>query len=191
MHLLKKQRDIEIVYILNNNLPDNLFQAIVIFDASAIIQIVESISEELMDHLQKLECKFIYIYPVSLEIMRSESSGLRTSYQAILAQYKFELKSLPEDVLPDMVRSTQEELYNFKCYPSPTDIYLATLLKLSKWVDGRKIYLLTGNLKDFPKQIFGRVDYVILEGNKGVNVLSFLRYGSVSRKIEAIDDIPF
>ncbi len=179
------------MYILNNKLKENLSESTIIFDSSAIIQIVESESEKLMDQLQKFNCDFLYLHTVLLEIMRTNNSGLRTRYMAFLAKNKFTLKILPEKFISDMVLEMQKELSKYGCYPSPTDLYLATLLKLYCRLDENRTYLLTANLKDFPKQIFGRVDYVILEGDKGINTLSFLRYGLVNREIEYDDDIPF
>ncbi len=178
------------MYILNTNFKEHISEATIIFDSSAIIQIVESESEELMPQLQKLHCDFLYLHTVLLEIMRTNNSGLRTRYIAFLAKNNFTLRELPEKVIRNMVLEMQTELYNHERYPSPTDLYLATILKLYS-SDEVQTYLLTGNLKDFPKQIFGRVNYVILEGDKGVNTLSFLKYGQVNKKIEYDDDIPF
>jgi hypothetical protein len=133
-----------------------------IFDAGAIISIIEFGAEDLSDTFLKLKAKLTYIHPVLLELMNTDSTKSKIKRNEILDSYDFEMLALRE-IETKLAAQIQNSLpINIKSKPSSTDFYLGGTL--ARYANSNA-YLMTSNTKDFPKPIYTREGFIILHNN--------------------------
>lgn len=152
----------------------NLFQLLqhkhILFDTSAIDILLKFKATNLLSELQSQECKFCYIHPIFIELMRTDTLAKRQERKTLLDDFEFQTIPLISNIL-DKAKDLQLSLSAYSCYPSPTDLYLGgTLAHFSEGA----IFLLTSNVKDFPCPLFERAGQIIIQGDRNVQVLSLL-----------------
>lgn len=143
-----------------------------IFDADAVISIIEFKAENIFSLLKKLGSKFVYIHPVLLELMNTDRSTKKLQRSTLLAENEFLELPLRDEEMSLANRIQKSLPLGVKSKPSPTDFYLgATLAKYSK---NERAFLLTSNVKDFPAPIFNRRAFLSLQNSTDVKTISIL-----------------
>lgn len=96
-----------------------------IFDADAIISFIEFNAFTLFKILKYLNCKFVYIHPVLLELMNTDTSQKRLQRAALLIEQEFTQFPINsnETSLSDRIQKSLP--LKIKSKPSATDFYLA------------------------------------------------------------------
>src|SRR5258708_14915022 len=143
-----------------------------IFDADAIISIIEFKAQDLFTSLKKLGCTFVYIHPVLLELMNTDTAQKRLQRGALLNEHEFTQLNITQTER-DLSDRIQKSLpLGVKSKPSATDFYLAGTL--TKYGQSQNAILLTSNTKDFPMPIFPRLGFVNLQNTTDVKAVSIL-----------------
>lgn len=143
-----------------------------IFDADAIISIIEFKAEILLETFKKLGCTFVYIHPVLLELMNTDTATKRLQRSALLTKWNFTQLGIhqPEQDLSDRIQKSLP--IKIKSRPSATDFYLGGTL--ARYAQSHKALLLTSNTKDFPMPIFTREGFINLQNDTDVKAISLL-----------------
>lgn len=141
----------------------------VIFDADAIISIVAFSQEYIFDELKSLDVSFVYIHPVLLELMNTNSPTEKLRRSKLLVDYDFVEIPLTASELKHA--SEIQKSLPIKSTPSPTDLYLGAALARHHEEDR---FLLTANIKDFPLPLYTRKGYMLLQNTTGVKLLTLL-----------------
>lgn len=144
-----------------------------LFDTNAIIDIIDFDAKSLLDVFRdKYNLTFLTIDPVLVELYATKDHPTRTQRQFLISDYKFFTQPLTKQDL-DVSREIQVWGSKNGCFPSPTDLYLASILHhYSK--SSEKVYLISRDLKDFPRPLFDRVGHIILHNNRSSNLLTLL-----------------
>lgn len=120
----------------------------------------------------KKESTFCLIHPVYIELLQTDNSAESFKRQNILSKYEF-LSLLLTKKDFDMASDIQKWLTQNRSFTaSPTDLYLGS--KLASF--SKDIFLLTGDLKDFPCPLYNRKARIILQNNKESKILYFLTF---------------
>lgn len=99
-----------------------------IFDADALISIIEFKATKILENLKDLGVTFAYINPVMLELMNADKETKRLDRVSLLRQYDFVQLPMREQEI-QMAQSIQSMLpIGIKGRPSPTDYYLGGVL---------------------------------------------------------------
>lgn len=141
----------------------------VIFDADAIISILSFGQEYIFDELKALGVSFVYIHPVLLELMNTNSATEKLRRSKLLIDYDF--VELPITINEVKLSNQIQKSMPLKSTPSPTDLYLGGTVARHNDEDR---FLLTANIKDFPLPIYTRKGYVLLQNETSVKLLSLL-----------------
>jgi len=165
-----------------------------LFDANAIIKIVDFEANYIIEKLMKEKVALLHTHQVFLELMATDNVSLRTKRQLFLDQYGFgEIPHIETKARAKAVK-LQEELHKLDCHPSPTDLYLGACLD-TQVTGSTKTFLVTANIKDFPAPIFKKMGFLVLNSDKNVQaftVVYFSGYGSVMESVKRNEeDIPF
>jgi len=142
----------------------------VLFDTDAIISIIEFGAQSLFDEFKNIKATNCYIHPTYTELLATDNSTKRVLRQNLILKKDFNMLPLTKNEF-DNASNAQTWLALKKCYPSPTDLYLAGRLASFQH---DKILLLTGNISDFPYPLFERKAIIILQNEKQMKILSFL-----------------
>lgn len=146
-----------------------LSKANILFDSDVFISLESYGAQEFFKELKSSEVNFCYIHDVFLEIMNTKKSESRADRAAIIRKYDFNLLIKKVDIIEN-TKTVQEFLSKYEIFPSPTDLYLSGMAVSY----GKKLLILTANVKDFPEPLFHRVGYVIFNNSKSNKLLSFL-----------------
>jgi len=152
--------------------PSHLKNSHLLFDTSAIIDILNFSAELLLNELDLYNSIPCYIHQVLLEIYATESEKERTRRQLFLSKYKFRFLHTIESHLRTEAGKLQEQLHKHDCHPQPTDLYLGAAIK--QFTNISHTYLLTSNIKDFPQPVFKHLFYIPLVNNKATKVLAII-----------------
>lgn len=143
-----------------------------IFDADAIISLIEFKATDLFAILTELDCKFVYIHPVFLELMNTDTPQKKLQRSVLLAENGFTQTPITRNEM-DLSDRIQKSLpLRIKSKPSATDFYLAG--SLAKYAASQNAVLLTSNTKDFPMPIFPRLGFINLQNDTDVKAVSIL-----------------
>ncbi|HEY5442023.1 MAG TPA: hypothetical protein VIJ68_00620 [Candidatus Saccharimonadales bacterium] len=143
-----------------------------IFDADAIITIIEFRAQDLFVALKELNCNFTYIHPVLLELMNTDTAQKRLQRGTLLSEHEFTQLTITQ-AERDLSDRIQKSLpLGVKSKPSATDFYLAGTL--AKYGQSQNAVLLTSNTKDFPLPIFPRLGFINLQNTTDVKAVSIL-----------------
>jgi hypothetical protein len=77
-----------------------------------------------------------------------------------------------ERVINSVAIDLQQKLHLEKCHPEPEDIYLGAHIKQANL---NCSCLITANNKHFPKPVFSKIGYILLESQKETQVLSIIQ----------------
>lgn len=145
----------------------------ILFDADAVISILEFNQQHIFDELQQLNAEMAFINPVLLELMNTNDPKRKLQRTKLFTDYEFlELPIHSQEI--KLARQIQKSL-PFKCQPSPTDLYLGgTLAKHHN----NNCLLLTANIKDFPMPIYKRKGHILLQNDHSLKTLSLLTVDS-------------
>jgi len=141
----------------------------IIFDADAVISILSFGQEHVFDDLKALGALFVYIHPVLLELMNTNSPAEKLRRSKLLVDYDFTELPLHADELK--LASNIQKSLPLKSTPSPTDLYLGGAL--AKHHEENRL-LLTANIKDFPLPIYTRKGYILLQSETNIKLLTLL-----------------
>ena len=157
-----------------NNLPaweSSVKNKHILFDADAVISILEYGAVELCEVFTKLNVTFCIIHPVYVELLKTDNPNKRLDRQDFLNQFKFQFLPLTAKEM-DKAKDIQAYLLFSKSYTaSPTDLYLGGRLST---LDSKNIYLFTSNLSDFPMPLYKRDAGIILQSAKSSKILHLL-----------------
>lgn len=141
----------------------------VIFDSDAIVSILANKQQYVFDQLKSVCTGFLYIHPVLLELMNTNSSLEKLSRTKLLIDFDFVKLPLTKSEI-DFATQIQESL-PLNCQPSPTDLYLGG--STAHYANGNT-FLITANIKDFPMPIYTREGHIILQTDNSLKVLTIL-----------------
>jgi len=143
-----------------------------IFDTDAIISIIEFKAEDLFNSLKRLGCTFVYIHPVLLELMNTDTVQKRLQRGALLSEHEFTQLNITQTERNLSNRIQKSLPLGVKSKPSSTDFYLGGTL--AKYGQSQNAVLLTSNTKDFPMPIFPRLSFINLQNTTEVKAISVL-----------------
>lgn len=141
-----------------------------LFDTSAIINILEYGGRDLMEKLKKSEVGLSTIEPVYVELLATDSDAKRVERQSFIQEFEFQILPITKANFENS-RILQAELRLKRCYPSPTDLYLGSILNS---YSSSGMVLITCDHKDFPEPVYSRDGHIILYSDKSVTVLLIL-----------------
>ena len=143
----------------------------ILLDADAIISIMSFDATQLMDTFLKEEISFYIIHPISIELLKTDNVKDRIKRQDFLSKYNIVSLPMIKKQL-DYALDIQTWLVKNKYFKaSAVDLYLAgTLMQYNK----SGVYLLTGNISDFPRPLFIRHANILLENKNSGKLLYFL-----------------
>lgn len=148
----------------------------VLFDACAIIKLIDFKAESILAQFIKLDCTLTYINPVFIELMRTDRLPDRIERSRILNEYGFVQIAMTPSMLKK-ASDIQEELHAVNCHPDPEDIYLGATINILK----NDQYLITNNHKHFPSPIYKRQAQIIIQNDREMQILSILSYNEVGK----------
>lgn len=146
-----------------------------LFDTSAIINILEYSSRDLMDKLKELNVDLSTIEPVYIELLTTDNDAKRVEKQSFIQEYEFHILPITKNNFEN-ARTLQVELRTLRCYPSPTDLYLGSIL--SNYSSSGMV-LITCDHKDFPEPAYSKKGQIILRSNNSLAILSVLGKESI------------
>lgn len=139
-----------------------------IFDAVAVIYLLNNEQKYILDELKKEKVEFLYIHPVLLELMATNNPSDKVERAKLLIDYDFTELNLTRNEIKLAYR-IQKSL-PLKCQPSPTDLYLGGTLGSHT----SNTYLVTANIKDFPMPVYTRHGHIIVQSNNNLSTLTIL-----------------
>ncbi len=141
-----------------------------LFDTCAINIIVDHKAYSIFETLKLLNVKNKYIHPISMELKNTNDPKLAAIRASVLDANDFESTVFDIQTF-ELADKIQFYLSNQGCRPSPIDLYLgATMAKYKQ----DSILVLTNNLKDFPKPLYERLGYIVVEGEKQSRLLAIV-----------------
>jgi predicted nucleic acid-binding protein len=141
----------------------------IIFDTDAIVSILSFGQTYIFDEFKEAGAEFLYMHPVLLELMNTDSEKKKLLRAKLLADYGFLEHPL---TVKELKHAAQiQESLPLKATPSPTDLYLGG--KLAEHHNEDRL-LLTANIKDFPAPLYTRKGYVLLQSESNVKLLTLL-----------------
>ena len=144
----------------------------VLIDADALITIRLYEAEVLLERMKEIEVTICSIHPVYVEISNTNSKVERINRQLLFSKY-IELLPLSEKDYK-LAEDIQVWLSQQKIFTaSPTDLYLGGKLAFYRH---NNIFLLTGNISDFPYPLFERVSGIILQKFNQSKLLHLLKF---------------
>lgn len=142
----------------------------ILFDADPVISVLEFNATNLLDELKNLGCTFIFIHPVLLELMNTDTPRKRLERSALLAKYEF--VQIPITQAEIRLADRIQKSLPLKTKPSSTDYYLGGVL--ARYTDSSSALLLTSNAKDFPLPVYPRKAFINLQNDTDVKAVSIL-----------------
>lgn len=138
-------------------------------DSDAIISIIAFNQEYIFDELKALNVSLLYIHPVLLELMNTNSPATKLQRSKLLVDYDFTELSIKDT---EMKSSAQiQRSLPLTCQPSPTDLYLGSIIAKHNEKDR---LLLTANIRDFPLPLYTREGHIILQSDTNIKTLTIL-----------------
>ena len=150
----------------------------ILFDTSAIAQLIEHDAHDLWQVLEQHD-----ITPCSLDLITLELlAHLDVTERARRLEAIGKMPSLalsPQD--SKVARKLQNELHAVTskgCKPSPTDLYIGAVA--ARFPTG-KLLIATENIKDFPKPYFERLGYILFESKMQTKTVCIMRLSEQTR----------
>lgn len=131
-----------------------------LFDADALISLIAFDSLDLLTTLKRLGATFTYINPVLLELMNTSNPREKLLRSRLLSTYGFTQLPITNQEMANADRLQRSWPIGVKGSPSSTDYYLGGTLV--RYFHGGRTYLLTSNLRDFPRPLYTRESFIPL-----------------------------
>lgn len=142
----------------------------IIVDTDFFIDVLKYGAEAVFDRFEELGIKLCTIHLVKTELLRTQKPKDRVAIQKLLSERDvFEMPLIGEEFFQN-VEKVQEKLATYDTYPSPTDLYLGAVISI---YDSANTLLLTANIKDFPRPLFHRETYLMLQSDKKIKPFAF------------------
>lgn len=156
--------------------PSKLRGKYILFDTSAIINILEYGSQDLMSKLKTLNLDLSTIEPVYIELLATDNDAKRVERQSFIQEYEFHILPITKNNFEN-ARILQAELRILRCYPSVTDLYLGSVLTN---YNSSGMVLMTCDHKDFPEPTYSKEGQIILRKDNNLAILSILGKQSIT-----------
>jgi len=140
-----------------------------ILDSDAVISILSNNQLYVFDEIKEAGVNLLYIHPVLLELMNTNSATDKLRRTKLLVDYDF--TELPLTATEIRLAARIQKSLPLKCQPSPTDLYLGGTLARH---NNGNTFLLTANIRDFPMPIYSREGHVIIQTDFNLKTLTIL-----------------
>ena len=162
----------------NEKLLPNLNGKWVLFDTSAIAQLIEHDADDLWQVLEQHGITPCSLDLITLELLAHGDVAERSRRLEAIGKMP-SLALSPKD--SGVARNLQNELHTVTsrdCKPSPTDLYIGAVA--ARFPVGT-LLIATENIKDFPKPYFERLGYILFENKLQTKTVCIMKLSEQTR----------